>query len=50
MRDWVLNSKNKSVCSYLHMINALKIRIWIIKRIKKNMNHLPGWSMNIYNP
>jgi hypothetical protein len=34
MLEWTSNSKKKYVCSCFSMVNTLKIRVQILKRIK----------------
>jgi hypothetical protein len=47
MLEWSLNSKKKYVFFYCGMVNAMKIRVWILKRIEI-MNHLPKWLGGVY--
>jgi len=42
MLEWTLNSKKKYVCSCFGMVNALKIRVQILKRIKIVNPYLNG--------
>jgi len=34
MREWVLNSNNKCVCSCFCMVNAFRIKIQILREYK----------------
>jgi hypothetical protein len=31
MREWALNSKDKNVCSCFYTINALRIKVYILR-------------------
>jgi len=47
MLEWSLNSKKKYIYFYFGMVNALRIRVWILKRIE--IIYLGGWR-DIYSP